>query len=166
MPLCFLGSACFDFFSLISGIPVPLHSCNVIWTLRKKKKIKLPTLSELYTVDLWTTPVWLCRSTFTWIFFNKYVVSPPSPWVLYPQIQSTVDQKQHFWTKAGSLLMQRADCMHFYTILCNRLKQPQVLAFVRSPGTNSWGYRGMTVVKFRGNKKLYMDFRVHWGWRP
>lgn len=99
-------------------------------------------------------------------FFNKYVVSPPSPWVSYLQIQSTVDQKQHFWTKAGSLLMQRADCMHFYTILYNRLKHPQVLAFVRSPGTNSWGYRGMTVVKFWGNRKLYMDFRMHWGWHP
>lgn len=94
----------------------------------------LPLYPNFYVstiVDPWITWVWTMW-VYLHIAFFKYTVGPLYPWVLHPQIQPILDQKQYFPSAVGNTWMQRANCRHWSVPLCI-----SIWASVGGPGTIS-----------------------------
>ena len=62
----------------------------IVWYCRMYlvKKSAYPWTHTVQTRVLEQHRLELCRSTYRWIFFNKYAVSPRFPWVPHLQIRS------------------------------------------------------------------------------
>lgn len=142
--------------SVKSGDTVMSTTHQERWKLKKPKDIFLPVYSWPWNNTVWTKMK---------IFFN--MVGPPYPWDLHPWIQPTANQKQWFWSSPGSLWMRRANCMHYSMSLYIRNLSIYEFWYPKEIlESMPQGFWSATIVKFSGNQKLYVNFRVHRGQSP